>query len=144
MAIMKSEKCCGVIIFRKEKNTIKYLLIKNKEGGHWDFPKGHVEEGETEEDTAQREIYEEVGLKVRFCNGFKESISYIDRFNNVKKTVVFFVCEAVSSKVKYFCDEVEEHLWLEYEDALKRLTYENAVNVLKKASSFLKKYTQKS
>ncbi len=135
---MNSEKCCGGIIFIKRENQIKYLLIKNKEGGHWDFPKGHVEEGETEEDTARREIKEEVGWQVHFLNGFKESISYIDHLHNVKKEVVFFLCEAVSSKVEHFCDEIEEHLWLDYDNALKKLTYENAVTLLKKASIFLR------
>ncbi len=138
--IMKSEKCCGGIVFKKEENKIKYLIIKNKECGHWDFPKGHVEEGETEEDTARREIQEEVGWEVHFLDGFKESISYINHLNNVQKTVVFFLCEAVSSKGEYSCAEVEEHLWLDYENALKRLTYENAVMLLRKASLFLENY----
>jgi len=134
---MRSEKCCGGVIFIKEGNQIKYLIIKNKIGGHWDFPKGHVEKGETEEKTAQREIREEVGLKVHFISGFKESISYIDHINKVQKTVVFFVGEAVSSKVEYIFDEVEDHLWLDYDNAVKKLTYENARAVLKKASIFL-------
>ncbi|MEK6874366.1 MAG: NUDIX domain-containing protein [Nanoarchaeota archaeon] len=139
---MKSEKSCGGIIFRKEKDTIFYLIIKHNRqgGGHWDFPKGHVEKGESEEDTARREIFEEVGLEVRFVEGFRESILYVNHINNINKTVVFFLCEAVSSKVEYHCDEIEKHLWLEYDDAVKRLTYENAVNLLKKASSFLKDY----
>ncbi|MBD3304395.1 NUDIX domain-containing protein, partial [Candidatus Woesearchaeota archaeon] len=56
---MKKTRCSGGIIF----NNGKYLLVKHKEGGHWDFPKGHAEEGETEEETALREIYEETGLR---------------------------------------------------------------------------------
>lgn len=139
--IMKLEKSCGGIIFRKKEDKIEYLLVKHKKegGGHWDFPKGHVKEGESEEDTAHREIYEEVGLKVRFLNGFKESIFYIDHINNVRKKVVFFLGEMISSKIKYVSDEVEERTWLNYNDASKRLTYEKAVTLLKKAFSFLEK-----
>jgi len=138
---MKSEKSCGGIIFIREKGKVKYLLIKHKEagGGHWHFPKGHVEKGETEEETARREIMEEVGLTVNFVNGFKETISYINHMNNSNKTVVFFLCEATSKEVKYIFDEVEKHLWLDYKKALKKLTIENAINLLKKAHSFMKK-----
>jgi len=138
---MKSAKSCGGIIFKKEKDKILFLIIRHREsgGGHWDFPKGHMEKGESEKETARREILEEVGLKVRFIDGFKESISYIDHVNEVNKTVIYFLCEAISSKVEYLCDEIEEHAWLEYDDALKRVTHENAVNLLKKADSFLKK-----
>ena len=136
---MESHKCCGGIIFGKENDQIKFLIVKHKEkgGGHWDFPKGHVEKGETEEETASREIYEEVGLKVKFQNNFRESISYVDYINNVNKTVVFFLCEAVSSEVKYIFDELEDHQWLCFEDAINKLAYDNAKNLLIKANSFL-------
>ncbi|MBI2151521.1 NUDIX domain-containing protein [Candidatus Woesearchaeota archaeon] len=138
---MKSEKSCGGIIFRKRKEKMEYLIIKHKEadGGHWDFPKGHVEKGETEEETARREIMEEVGLKVRFIAGFRGTIFYITPVTKINRTVIFFLCEALSSKVKYIFDEVEEHIWLDYDSALKRLTYENAINLLKNAYSFMEK-----
>ena len=58
---MKKEKSCGAIVYR-EKDGVEILLIKHKNGGHWAFPKGHVENKETEEETALREIREETGL----------------------------------------------------------------------------------
>ncbi|MBW2997162.1 NUDIX domain-containing protein [Candidatus Woesearchaeota archaeon] len=129
------EKSCGCIVFRDE----EYLLIKHREkdGGHWDFPKGHVEEGESEEETALRETYEETGLKVEIIDGFKESISYHDFINDVDKTVVFFLCKADSSEVKHITDDVVDHIWLEFEEALKKLTHDSAKELLKKAKVFI-------
>jgi bis(5'-nucleosidyl)-tetraphosphatase len=137
---MKSAKSCGGVIFRQKNKKIEFLVIRNKGGGHWDFPKGHVEEGETEEETAKREIMEEVGLEVQFIPGFKESIHYVDVINNFDKIVVFFLCEAKTSEVKYIFDEVSSHEWLQYDDAARKLTFDNARNILKKASSFLEKH----
>lgn len=137
---MISEKSCGGIVFRRERNRILYLVIKHKlsSGGHWDFPKGHVENGESEEQTALREIYEEVGLKIRFVQGFKESVSYFNHMTNLNKTVVYFLCESLTSEVKYVFDELEDHAWIDFHQALTRLTYDNAKNILKKVDSFLK------
>ena len=136
---MESEKSCGAIIFKKEDNKILYLIIKHKGEGHWGFPKGHVENNETEKETAKREIYEEVGLKVNFLENFRESLSYINHMKNTKKTVVFFLCEATSDKVEYVFDELEDHKWLMFNDAVKNLTHENSISLLEKASDCLKK-----
>ncbi len=110
---MVSEKSCGGIVFLAG-SPMRYLLLKNNEsgGGHWDFPKGHVEPGESEEETALREIYEETKLNVSIIGGFRESISYFDNINSVDKTVVFFLCIADDSDVECNPDEIESHVWL--------------------------------
>ncbi|PIN87479.1 hypothetical protein COV12_03665 [Candidatus Woesearchaeota archaeon CG10_big_fil_rev_8_21_14_0_10_32_24] len=133
------DKCCGGIIYQKDNNQNLFLLVKHqeKDGGHWNFPKGHVEEGETEEQTALREIYEEVGLKVNIIPNFRESHSYI--FNkNKTKTVIFFLCEAITTDVVYHCDEIADHGWLPFEKALEQITHDDAKKVLIKADYFLK------
>ena len=56
---MKKEKSCGCIIIKDD----EVLLIKHNKG-HWDFPKGHMEEGETEKQTAVREVKEETHMDV--------------------------------------------------------------------------------
>ena len=61
---MKFEKSCGAIIVRKNDDTFETLLIKMVKG-HWSFPKGHVENDETEVETALREIKEETNLDIR-------------------------------------------------------------------------------
>ena len=62
--MMTLEKSCGAIVFRKFHGNVEILLINHANGGHWSFPKGHVEDGETEVETATREIFEETGLTV--------------------------------------------------------------------------------
>jgi len=137
---MVTEKSCGGVVFLKDKG-LKYLLIRHRPdgGGHWDFPKGHIEKGESEEETALREIYEEAGLKVTIVKGFKETISYFDHLHKVDKIVVFFLCEAHSSEVKHITDDVVDHAWLDFNEALKKVTFENARNILRKADLFLHK-----
>ena len=61
---MQYEKSCGAIVFRKYHGNTELLLIKHANGGHWSFPKGHVEPGETEQETAAREVKEEVAIDV--------------------------------------------------------------------------------
>ena len=66
------EKSCGAIIIHKtNKDNYKVLLVKNHNGRYWSFPKGHVEKGETEEETAIREIKEETGLDVEIVDSFR-------------------------------------------------------------------------
>lgn len=56
-------KKCGIILYNMD--TQKYLLVHGKKSMKWGFPKGHMEPGETEEETAHREFYEETGIYIR-------------------------------------------------------------------------------
>ena len=62
---MRREKSCGAIVYREGHGQIELLLIKHRFGGHWSFPKGHMESGETEVQTALREVKEETGLSIQ-------------------------------------------------------------------------------
>ena len=72
---MIKEKSCGAVVYKYENNEILVLLEKMKKG-HISIPKGHVENDETEIQTALREIKEETNLDVVIDTGFKEVISY--------------------------------------------------------------------
>ena len=76
---MMHEKSCGAIVYRKYHGNTEILLIKHINSGHWSFPKGHVEEGETEEETAKREIMEETGIDVNLDTTFREIQKRIHR-----------------------------------------------------------------
>jgi len=132
---MKQEKSCGGIIFFKESKQIIYLLLKHANGHHWDFAKGHVESGESEKETALREIKEETKLNVTVIDGFREKVVYSPA-KDVIKTVVYFICET-STKDVAICDELTDFIWLEFSEALNKLTYENSKKILKKANTFL-------
>ena len=79
---MMHEKSCGAIVYRKYHGNTEILLIKHINSGHWSFPKGHVEEGETEEETAKREIMEETGIDVNLDTTFREIVTYSPKKDN--------------------------------------------------------------
>ena len=55
-------KKCGIILFNR--NSKKYFLVHGRKSNKWGFPKGHMEKGETEKNTALREFYEETGFQL--------------------------------------------------------------------------------
>lgn len=149
------EKSAGAVIFYKPARTaenvrsggrgkkIEYLLLHYK-AGHWEFPKGHVEKGETPEQTIRREVSEETGLKnIAFIEGFKTWIKYFHRsYQNPKewvfKIVDFYLARAKTKKVKISWEHTG-YEWLTYEEALERVTFKNAKEVLRKANDFIQK-----
>ncbi len=140
---MPVEKSVGAVIFREEQTNIYYLVL-HYQAGHWDFVKGNIGKGEETKQTIIRETEEEVGIKnLEFIKGFKETIEYFYKLKGrtIFKTVVFFLAETKAKEIKLS----QEHIgfaWLTYEDTLKRLTFENAKEVLKKANEFLKNKEQ--
>lgn len=137
---MPKEKSCGAVVYIQHKEGIKYLLL-HYEAGHWDFPKGNQEKNEKEEQTAAREIKEETGIEdIEFVNGFKETIKYFYKRNGetVYKEVVFFLAQSVSDKVTLSKEHIG-YAWASYENALKKLTFNTAKELLRKANQFLYK-----
>ncbi len=139
---MRKEKSAGAIVFRHEGKKIKYLLL-HYESGHWDFPRGHIEHGEKNRQTAKREILEETGIaKLEFVPGFRVSTKWFfkkkigRRFFNVHKTAVLFLAETKARRVKISHEHIG-HKWLVYEKALKQATFDNTKNLLEKANKFL-------
>jgi len=132
------EKSAGAIVIHRSGSKIEYLIL-HYPAGHWDFPKGNVEKGESELDAAIREIGEETGLTdLRLINGFKRMIQYYYRKGDqlVKKTVTFYLAESKTKDVK-LSYEHQGFIWLPIDEALAKVTYQNARNVLKEAHQFL-------
>ena len=142
---MPFEKSAGAVIFRRNKE-IKYLLIQYG-WGHWEFPRGLMEKGESLEETARREIKEEVGIEdIKFISGFKEWTKFFFKLKgkNIMKIATFLLSETKTKEIK-LSYEHKDYAWLNYEEALNRLTFDNAKEILKKANSFIKeKYYSKS
>jgi bis(5'-nucleosidyl)-tetraphosphatase len=136
--LVKEERSAGAVLFHREDSDIRFLLL-HYSSGHFDWPKGNIEEGETEVETVLREVREETGLKrTKLIPGFREEISYFYKRQGslVRKTVVFFLAEAEDSDVRISHEHIG-YIWLDYEHALKTLTYENSRNVLRKAKVVL-------
>lgn len=123
---MKYEKSCGAVIFDGDK-----ILVIQQVKGHWGFPKGHVEEGETEVETAIREIKEETNLDVEI----DETHRYVEHYSpeeGIEKDVVFFIAKKIGGEVKVQEEEVKETQWLLPNEAMDRLTYDTSKNILSK------------
>jgi len=135
---MGTEKSAGIVLFRNNSSKNEFLLL-NYPQGHWDFVKGKVEQNETSHETALRETREETGIThIEFIDGFEESVEYDFRFKkeNIHKKVIFFLAKTSEKNIK-LSHEHNDYIWLEYGDALKKTTFENAKSVLSKANEFL-------
>jgi len=136
---MKTESSAGAVIFRKNKE-VKYLLLKH-EMGHWDFAKGNIEAGETDEDTIKREIKEETGIDdIKIIRDFKEKIHYFYKLKGelISKDVVFHLAETKTIKINLSFEHMD-FIWVSFEEALEKLTFKNARDILKKTDEFLRK-----
>jgi bis(5'-nucleosidyl)-tetraphosphatase len=152
---MPFEKSVGAVVFRREKKKILYLALRHpnskRKTQYWNFPKGHVEKGETWEDTLRREIWEEAGIKnLKIIPGFYVWNKYFYRAVgkerekrkkskigiNIFKIVTYYLAETKSKRIKLSHEHID-HKWLEYKKALGLLTYKQTKNVLEKANKFL-------
>lgn len=133
------EKSAGIVVY----DGGRFLLLRY-DAGHWDLPKGHVEKGESDRDAALRELKEETGLEAAIIEGFEERINYVFTKGGkpIKKEVVFFVGTPIETEVT-LSDEHTDFVWLPLAGAVKKVTYDTARDVLKKAAAFLKKHEKR-
>ncbi len=145
------EVSVGAVVFRRMRGgNIQYLMIQYRHG-HWEFPRGHVEEGETEEETMYREIREETQLtELRLVKGFRESMSfsYTAKGNEreerekegrcifIYKKVHFYLAESLGGEV-HLSHEHKNYAWLPFEAAYNKLTFDNGRRILAAAHDYL-------
>ena len=122
---MKHEKSCGCIIIEDK----KVLLIKQT-NGIWGFPKGHVEKNETELETAAREVKEETNLDVEIDANKRYTMEYVTDKGKLKQ-VVLFVAKCTGGEIKAQECEVNEIKWLDFDEAVETITYENTRELFK-------------
>ena len=131
------EKSCGAVVYTLDQG-IRLYLIEHMVGGHYAMCKGHVEPGETEAETAAREIREETGLRVRLDTSFRETVSYSPADGHMKE-VIYFIGTCDTRETVNQIEEVRDICWLPFEAALRRLTFDNDREVLKKAEAWLRR-----
>lgn len=129
---MKREKSCGALVVRPTENGYKLVLLRHRFGGHWSFPKGHVERGESERQTALREVREETGLKIKLLDGFRESVEYFPK-PGVKKQVVYFLGEANTDQLVRQEEEISEICWTPLDHAGEMVTFSNDKRLIRLA-----------
>jgi len=132
------EYSAGYIVFHLENGERRYLIL-HYPGGHFDFAKGHLEAGESNIQAALRELTEETGIEnIKTIDGFEQSIIYTFRRKEglVEKKVTFFLAETSDNVIK-ISHEHQGFLWLPYEQALTKITFENARSILRASEKYV-------
>lgn len=132
---MKKEKSCGAVIYKYFDDVLKILIVKHNKG-HYSFSKGHVEDGETEVETALREIKEETNLDVIIDDGFRFVKSYSPK-EGVIKDVVYFVATPINDDVIAQDIEIESISWYDLDKAYDIITYDDDKETLRKAIEYI-------
>lgn len=133
------DKSFGVIPVLRKGESYYFLLIQHH-AGHWAFPKGHAEKGESEAETAKREFEEEIGIKKfkivpRVC--FIERYKYKLGGKLIDKTVKYFLAFVKDKTVKIQEKEISDYKWVSFNEALELITYKETDNVLKEVKEYL-------
>lgn len=132
------EYSAGVIVFKREKKGIKYLLIRSC-SGVYGFPKGHIEKGESEIEAAVRELFEETGIHARLVEGFVKRDEYpLPFLKNTSKRVVYFLGEYESGIPTPQEKETSGVYFLNFDEATRRLYFPNLKEILAQARDYIR------
>ena len=131
----REEKSCGAVIWRGTAEEHQFLLAQHG-AGHWSFPKGHVEKGENEKQTALREIREETGLDVDLDTRFREVVTYYP-MPEVIKDVVFFLARPSGGVEHAQEEEIAALGWFTFREARPLVTFASDEDVLLAAEAYI-------
>ena len=135
--VMQYIKSCGFVAYKQTEYKNYYLIIKSL-NGDVGFPKGHMELGESEIQTAVRELKEETGAEVEVISGFRYQIEYpLHHVADAIKQSVYFLGKCISDNIACQQSEVAEAKFVSYKEALEILTFEETKDILKKAEFFI-------
>ena len=137
---MTWEKSCGALVVRRNKDNYYILMIRHKAGGSRSFPKGHMEEGESEYATALREVMEETSSRIAIISNFRETVTYSPS-PGVMKEVVYFLGFTTEEEIHAREGEIAEVEWVPVEHAERCLTHENDKTVFRAAMERMKHLT---
>lgn len=133
----KLERSCGAVVFTRKAGLIQFVIIRSL-AGRYGFPKGHMEPGETEEQTALREIREEVGLRPRLIPGFRTEDEFLlPQKPGTRKRVVYFLAEYEGQPLRPLRTELRSATLMPYALAMEALEFESIRRILTQANEFL-------
>lgn len=122
------EPTAGGIVFRRNKSSEVEILLIQDAKDRWTIPKGHIEEGETAQQTARREIGEEAGLMDVDMLGWLGKIHF--RYRRLDKLVLMttqiYLVGARGDNNKIIKEEWMNGIkWFSFQDALDAIEYED-------------------
>ena len=129
------ERSCGAVVMTKIDGQRHYVLVK---GGYVGLPKGHMEPGESEHQTALREVWEETCVRAEILKGFRRVVVY-QMPNGNRKRVVYFLAQFSGQEAHRNPEEFLRVMVLPYPEALRALTFENDRATLRAAENYFKR-----
>lgn len=136
---MKYEISSGAVVFTRRNNEILYVIVQSPEG-FYGYPKGHMEEGETEQEAALREIFEETGLRPLLLDGFRTVDEHaIPSKPDVIKRIIYFLAEYEAQEIYLQEEELISAALMTYDEAMAAFQFESSRRILREAHKFLTK-----
>ena len=138
----KLQISAGGVAFRKQDGRIEVALISVGADDRWQLPKGLVDKGESTEDAAIREVREEAGIdteivtridKVEYWYFWEENGQRI-RYH---KFVYFYLLRYKSGDVRDHDHEVNDARWVDIDDAIEMLAFDNEKKIMEKAKELI-------
>ena len=127
-------KSCGAIVYRhSDEKGLEFLILNEQHSEKWGFPKGHMERGENEYETASREIFEEAGFHPEFRTKFREEIHYRISASG-EKSVTYFLSE-YDGPIHIRPNEIAGYAWITPDCARQYLHRSNLLRAIEKAKN---------
>ncbi len=134
------EHSYGIIpLKRRGEDWYAFIVHRTKSGGFWEFPKGHIDEGETSLDAAERELKEETGLTIERMLEFNPITEYYEyewHGKTIPKEVHYYLA-LVGGEIALQPKEVDEGKWVLLREAEKHMTHDTSRSISKKVASLL-------
>lgn len=139
------EFSAGGVVFKRVPKKFQWLLIKPAGTDRWQLPKGKVDKGETSKEAAVREVEEEGGVKVRPVVKIGASqYFYVFSGQKIFKTVIYFLMEYLKDKKEGHDHEIDEAIFLSFDEAFEKLTFKDDKEMLKKGREILERGIQEN
>lgn len=139
------EFSAGAVVFRKEQENILFLLIYSARNKAWGFPKGHIDQNESENEAAKRETKEETGLDdLVFIPGFRIEDVYHAVSNRgaskgkaIEKHTTYFLCQTSKMTIVVDAEEISDYRWVNLDEAVSLLNFESLKSLIKQSYSYI-------
>jgi 8-oxo-dGTP pyrophosphatase MutT (NUDIX family) len=139
---MFKETSCGAVVYKMTQDMVPiFLLVNSKRSDRWGFPKGHIEDGESETETAKREIFEETGIKsVKFIENFRQEDVYLingtldeTKGHLVEKHSIYFLVLALEDVLDLDKNEISKAEWVNIKKTRELLSFSNQKKIIRLA-----------
>ena len=138
---IETERSCGAVVYARSWQGLRFALIRSA-SGNWGLPKGHIEKGESQQETALREVKEETGLSVTLNPKFKTMEEHpLGRSGRLKEVTYFLGQSALKTAKPKDTREIRSVEWVSYRKAMRLLAFPGDRRVLRDARQFIIKHS---